>query len=68
MDPLTIIAGITTAVKVGREALTLVHEFQGRMSEEDEGKLKAALKELQATNDELYAATLHKLSVAGGEA
>lgn len=66
MDPLTMIAAVQTAIKVGGEALELVKQFRGRMSENDEKTLKEALTVLQRQNDDLYAETIRRLDLAGG--
>lgn len=67
MDPLTMIASVQTAIKVGGEALEMVRQFRGRMSENDEKTLKEALVILQKQNDDLYAETIRRLDLAGGQ-
>lgn len=67
MDPLTMIAAVQTAIKVGGEALDLVKQYRGRLSEKDEKTLREAIGVLSKQNDELYTETLKRLDLLGGQ-
>lgn len=67
MDPMTIIAGVQLAIKAAAEARELVAQWQGHMSETDEAKLKEELDKLREENDALYATTITRLTLLGGD-